>query len=367
MQSIPNGVNTGASRSVLSYAEAYAAAGLSVIAVRADGSKQPALNAWKDYQTNPPLLDELHDWFSDDTKGIAIVGGKVSGGLLVLDFEFLDFFEEWRALVEAQAPGLTARLPTVHTPGKDEAGGRHVYARSSGPAVRSHTLARMKRAEAERRTGDPGRTTAIEVKAEGGYVLTVGCPAACHPKGRLYQHIAGPPIEKTPTLTETEVNLLLDCARALERGDQAAADWEPQAPGGDGNRPGDDFNRRGSWDFMAGWKKVRENGEVIYLCRPGKAAGVSATIGYCRSARAGPKLYVFSTNAEPFEAERSYSKFGAYTVLHHGGDFKAAARELAKQGYGQPGPTSIGAPASEPGEPPLPLNAVPEAAAFPIE
>jgi hypothetical protein len=32
----------------------------------------------------------------------------------------------------------------------------------------------------------------------------------------------------------------------------------------------------------------------------------------------------------------SYSKFGAYTLLHHNGDFKKAALALAKQGYGQP-------------------------------
>src|SRR5262249_51329790 len=46
---------------------------------------------------------------------------------------------------------------------------------------------------------------------------------------------------------------------------------------------------------------------------------------------------VFSTNAEPFEAERSYSKFEAYALLRHGGDFKGAARELRRQGYGAPG------------------------------
>jgi hypothetical protein len=62
---------------------------------------------------------------------------------------------------------------------------------------------------------------------------------------------------------------------------------------------------------------------------------VSATIGYCRSERAGPKLYVFSTNAEPFEAEKSYSKFEAFTLLNHGGDYRSAVRELVRQGYGE--------------------------------
>jgi hypothetical protein len=283
----------------------------------------------------------VRGWFArEPPPGIGIVGGKVSGGLLVLDFEFLDFFEEWRELVDAANSGLVARLPIVRTPGKGEVGGRHVYARTSGPAVPTGKLARITRQEAELRTGDPGRTTAIEVKAEKGYVLSVGSPAACYPTGRRYRHISGPSIEETPTLTEVEVNLLLDCARALERGDKACAD-PPQSVADTeikGVRPGDEFNRRADWrrDVLGpGWKTVRENGEIIYLCRPGKDAGVSATIGYCHSKRTGPKLYVFSTNAEPFEAERSYSKFEAYALLNHGGDFKAAARELARQGYGE--------------------------------
>src|SRR5262249_51865369 len=155
-------------------------------------------------------------------------------------------------------------------------------------------------------------------KAEKGYVLTVGCPAACHPSGRLYRHIAGPPIEQTPVLTEQEVQLLLDCARALERGDKAAADRQGPAGNGEGNRPGDDYNRRADWREILGpgWQPIRENGDVLFLRRPGKDDGsISATVGYCKSERAGPKLYVFSTNAEPFEAEKAYSKFEAFALL----------------------------------------------------
>ena len=67
--------------------------------------------------------------------------------IAVLDFEFVDFFEEWLALVETQAPGLAARLPTVRTPGKDEAGGRHVYLRTAGDPIPSGKLARIGLAE----------------------------------------------------------------------------------------------------------------------------------------------------------------------------------------------------------------------------
>ncbi len=44
-------------------------------------------------------------------------------------------------------------------------------------------------------------------------------------------------------------------------------------------------------------------------------------------------LYVHSTSTE-FEARKAYTKFSAFAILEHGGDFSAAASELRKQGYG---------------------------------
>jgi hypothetical protein len=69
---------------------------------------------------------------------------------------------------------------------------------------------------------------------------------------------------------------------------------------------------------------------VEYWTRPGKRAGVSATVNFSGK----DNLYIFSTNASPFEPEKSYSKFGAYALLKHANDFTAAARALAAAGYG---------------------------------
>ena len=81
----------------------------------------------------------------------------------------------------------------------------------------------------------------------------------------------------------------------------------------------------------AGWTFVgsTSDGEERWR-RPGKLSGVSATVDYAGLGR----LYVFSTSAHPFEAGKMYSKFHAYALMHHRGDFQAAARELAKQGFG---------------------------------
>jgi Domain of unknown function (DUF927) len=99
------------------------------------------------------------------------------------------------------------------------------------------------------------------------------------------------------------------------------------------NRPGDDFTSRTTWTELLsphGWTDLYTRDGTTYWRRPGKKFGISATTNH----RGADLLYVFTSSTE-FEADKSYSRFGAYTVLNHGGDFQAAARELAKQGYGQ--------------------------------
>jgi len=102
-------------------------------------------------------------------------------------------------------------------------------------------------------------------------------------------------------------------------------------------RPGD-FNEAGDWaDVLVPhrWEYVGGDGVVSYWSRPGKGdPGHSATTNYQGSDR----LYVFSTNADPFEADRSYSKFEAYALLNFDGDFGDAARDLRELGYGRPFP-----------------------------
>ncbi|HVL11133.1 MAG TPA: hypothetical protein VM529_01120, partial [Gemmata sp.] len=105
-----------------------------------------------------------------------------------------------------------------------------------------------------------------------------------------------------------------------------------------GDRPGDDFNRRASWAEVLephGWKVESSSGDVTYWTRPGKGRGVSATTGKCTSEIGGDLLYVFSSNADPFEPDRGYSKFSAVAALEYGGDFAAAAKGVAERGYGR--------------------------------
>jgi hypothetical protein len=112
-----------------------------------------------------------------------------------------------------------------------------------------------------------------------------------------------------------------------------------------GSRPGDEFNRRAQWEEILaghGWRVDRVAGEVTYWTRPGKGRGVSASTGFCKGDTTGDLLYVWSSNADPFEPGHAYDKFGALTTLEHHGDFSTAAKWLAANGYGSgPEPTVV--------------------------
>jgi putative DNA primase/helicase len=91
----------------------------------------------------------------------------------------------------------------------------------------------------------------------------------------------------------------------------------PQAAAMNGDRPGDLFNAGAQWEEILlphGWTQVGQRGEVTLWKRPGKREqGISATTDYAGSGL----LYVFSTNASPFEPETAYSKFAAYALLEY--------------------------------------------------
>src|SRR5262249_54241294 len=130
-----------------------------------------------------------------------------------------------------------------------------------------------------------------------------------------------------------EREALIELARTFDEMPRDRVTWQASKGASDG-RPGDDYTSRTTWDDVlkpAGWTKIYTKGETSYWRRPGKRRfGVSATTNYGGS----DLLHVFTTASE-FDADKSYDRFGAYTVLECGGDFNAAAKRLAAEGYGE--------------------------------
>jgi bifunctional DNA primase/polymerase-like protein len=315
----------------------YAGAGMSVVPVHADGTKAAAV-AWKDHTRRRAGEDEIRRWFAEDKPlGVAIVCGAVSGNLLVIDFDQPGYFEEWAQIVASEEQDLLGRLPVVQTP---RGYGRHVYMRVP------KAVPGAKLAKAPAGNGKAPWVVAIESRGEAQYVLAPGSPPACHPTGGVYSLVSGPFIEEVPQVSEEEAALALRAAKALNRYvDQRAVSGESARTGEQMSRPGDDYCKRGDWGALLGqhgWEKVREKGLESFWRRPGKDdKGISATLGHCRTEQSGALFYVFSSNAAPFECDRAYNLFAAFTLLEHHGDFHAAAMRLVQEGYGQPAPEEM--------------------------
>ena len=79
-----------------------------------------------------------------------------------------------------------------------------------------------------------------------------------------------------------------------------------------------------------GWVIVWRRGDEVGLRRPGKERGSHSAVWH----EDWRLLFVFSTSTT-LETERGYSGWSLYGLLECGGDFQAAARQLASEGYGE--------------------------------
>jgi hypothetical protein len=308
----------------LDHALAYRESFLSILPIRLDGTKRPALAEWASLQTEPATEAMVRRWFTRGTAGIGIIGGPVSGCVEVLDFDAREAWEEWRLLtLDAlrQAGRTLPTLPLVQTP-KD---GRHLYYRHED-VQRTSTKLAVRRVEGAVKT-------VIETRAMAGYAIAPGSPLAVHPLRRPYRLLRGD-LCAIPTITADDRAILLEMARALSETTQPERVVAHSPRLANGERPGDIYNRTADWDSLLrrhGWRKTGQHGETGLWLRPSdwSGPGHSATTNHAGSGL----LYVFSTNAAPFESECSYSLFSAYAILEHQVDFLSAAQALKAAGY----------------------------------
>jgi len=164
----------------LKAARAYVANGISVIPVKADGSKAPLLKDWRQYSERMPTDEELVTWFDrPKPPGIGIVPGPASGNLVVLDFEHRAgesaYTEFMLKIKETPLFSIVYSSPVVRTP----SGGRHVWVRLPEPTA-GGVLARYRA-----KTAKDAKVKA-EIRGAGHQCLAPGCPASCHKSGQPY-------------------------------------------------------------------------------------------------------------------------------------------------------------------------------------
>ncbi len=285
--------------------------GLSVIPVKSD--KRPAIGSWTEFQKRLPTPEEAKSWEWD---GIGVICGEVSENLVCIDIDTKNdlsgsLVRDFKAALTALDPKVLPRLTVESTVNH----GLHLTFHTPFP-IPTRDLAL-----------ETDRKVIIETRGEGAYFVCAPSKGYTLKQGEIH---------KSPTLTQEEVDLILSACESLNRyAPEPISHSVPKEQVGDGVRPFDDYDAKTGVDTIAdmltgrGWKTVLRRGDAFSLTRPDKKErGISATLNHIPG-----KLYVFSTSTE-FESRKAYKASQVYTILNHGGDFSAAARDLYSQGFG---------------------------------
>jgi hypothetical protein len=308
----------------------YSAAGFATLPVNT--AKRPTVEAWTHYQHTKPSQSEISNWFNGskpETTGLAIIAGKVSGNVEVLDIDCKydltgALMEDFCSLVKEHLPELFAKLVIAKTVNK----GFHVLFRVPVESIQGNKKLASRPAVAdEAKSGDKVKVL-IETRGDGGYI--VAAPTAG------YEWAQGT-FKEIPLITANERDTLFTIARSFDQmpvktsPEQKRQTTEPNQKSSDVSAF-EDYNERADIPALLesnGWKFSYQRGERIHYKRPGTTDSATSA-----NFHTGLKLfYVFSTSTE-FEAGRGYNPVQVYTQLEHSGDYSAASRALYAGGYG---------------------------------
>lgn len=333
-------------QTILDTAIKAAQAGCSVLPVRPyspqTGDKVPALS-WKKLQKNPLTPEQIRHFFADGNYGIGIIMGEASNDLMMIELEgrAARYLPELTALAfDSGLEDLWKRLcgwwETSPT------GGHHwyIYCPENSHGNRKLACRPATPEELKEKPSEKEKTLA-ETRENGGYSVVAPLDGKrFHHTGKgAWSLISGGP-ETAGHFTLEELDTLLDVFRSINQSvkpaPQPTLTASPHRNHNDGVTPGDDYETKTSWEEILtphGWTRLHtDTTGTTYWRRPGKNDGISATTG---NAKDRDRLYVFSTSTI-FEPETAYTKFAAYTILNHNGDYREAAKKLSQTGYGKP-------------------------------
>lgn len=309
---------------LLKYARHYKQLGFSVIAI--DAAKQ-CIHSWKKYQYRIITDYCLEKLFTlPRAHGIAIVCGKVSGNLEVIDIDEKNslegnLIEQITNKVNSYDPELYARLVIA----KSRNNGYHFFYRCCEIATSTH-LARRPGTENEiSKNPEQKIKVLIETKAEAGYIIAYPTPG--------YQFIQHD-LQSVPVILPSERNSLLEIAKGFNLYNEPQTIFNISHIDYGEASPFKDFNVRGDIITLLerhGWKVVKRRGLKTYFRRPGDTD--HETSGDFHH---GLGLFGVFTPSTDFIPKKGYSPSAVYAILECQGDFKLAAKRLVEEGYGIP-------------------------------
>lgn len=190
----------------------YSAAGLATLPV--NKAKKATLDTWKKYETIQPNDNELRTWFSGSdlrTVGVAIIAGKVSGNIEVIDVDCKydltgSLMKDFCALLKEHLPELFSKLVIAKTVNK----GFHIPVRVPISHIEGNKKLAERPATDEEKTADPKqkKKDLIETRGEGGYFVAAPTPG--------YEWIQGS-FENIPLITAEERETIFTIACSFDQ------------------------------------------------------------------------------------------------------------------------------------------------------
>lgn len=343
---------------IVEAARIWSDGGFSIVPIRADGSKRPAIE-WKQFQDQRAASEMVDYWFTTlgHNFGIAVICGKVSGNLEMTELEGrATTFESLRDIGRAcEELGVYSTWQLLTGEGgyleRSPSGGIHLLYRVVDHEVPGNEKIARRPATSDELVAKPLDKVKVlaETRGEGGYVIVAPTSGSVHASGLAWSVLSGR-IGDVPEITWNQRCLIHEAIHdVLDQMPDVPRSENPPVPpvqpanrvAGSQVRPGDDFNERASWDSILipnGWEVHHRAGGTTYWTRPGKDRrdGHSATTGHAGTG-AADRLYVMSSATE-FNTEEPMTKLYVYAHYYHGGDASAAVRELVRQGFGDPLP-----------------------------
>ena len=272
------------------------------------GAKGPTQTGWNRLRIE---ADDIPQHFTDgDNVGLLL--GEPSGWLVDVDLDC----EEAIELAEHYLP------PTNAITGRDGSPRSHWWYFATDCKTARFRDAKLTN----------GAATTVELRSTG--LQTLVGPSR-HPTGAIYELLQGEPATVSADELRAGVERLHEAVLRV-RGHQATDEPQTEKPTDaalDDLSPGSDYSRRGDVAGLLrrhGWSLISgDNSGDTKWRRPGKPSGISATLF------ADQTFYCFSSSVPELEPDRSYTPFGLFAALEHGGDFSAATVALAADGYGQ--------------------------------
>ena len=259
--------------------------------------------------------------------GLGLVMGWQSGNLFAFDFESAEAHASFlgHELIDGTALGeLVSKAWCARTP----RGGVHLIFKLAFEVPGNTPFAK-----------DPAGKLLIESRGQGGQIA---CPMSVDSvplekraalAGQRFWEYGPADADEPATLDKQQFELL--CGLCREQ-DQTPAKTLPQlhTKAHSGVSIFDSCNNAPSFQQRAlgalegaGWRVVGTKGDGVYLCRPGKESGVSASWGICRSKIGAPLLKVFSSSTA-FDTDYAHSPFDVVCLIQHGGSKDALLAEL---------------------------------------